>query len=263
MFVHLPRPADKFALLLAMVAKLLALASGVCGEDNPDALPHHEVRRPPPRRARGPRSPRQLPQQPDTAAEEPAAEPPRHQQRHLRMVRTLTLQNKPFWWGADAAAGRAAGQVHRRPAGERPGGLPRAGAARHPPGPVRPTLNPDCEDVCPGSRVAVDSGARERRMQGDGREPAAVGPGQAGRTGAPAALTLAPCTHAAPVTLRMPRRARRLGCADGRLLRGRTRAATWSAPEALKLRDEGGFSMCACAGGARPGARAGDGEPAG
>ena len=41
--VHLPRPADKFALLLAMVAKLLALASGVCGEDNPDALPHHEV----------------------------------------------------------------------------------------------------------------------------------------------------------------------------------------------------------------------------
>ena len=42
-FVHLPRPAEKFALLLAMVAKLLALASGVCGEDNPDALPHHEV----------------------------------------------------------------------------------------------------------------------------------------------------------------------------------------------------------------------------
>lgn len=42
-FVHLPRGADKLALLLAMVSKLLALASGACGEDNPDALPHHEV----------------------------------------------------------------------------------------------------------------------------------------------------------------------------------------------------------------------------
>ncbi|KAK9845769.1 hypothetical protein WJX81_002042 [Elliptochloris bilobata] len=42
-FVHLPRPAEKFALLLVMTAKLLALASGACGEDNPDALPHHEA----------------------------------------------------------------------------------------------------------------------------------------------------------------------------------------------------------------------------
>ena len=42
-FVHLTRGADKLALLLAMVSKLLALASGACGEDNPDALPHHEV----------------------------------------------------------------------------------------------------------------------------------------------------------------------------------------------------------------------------
>ena len=42
-FVHLARGADKLALLLAMVSKLLALASGACGEDNPDALPHHEV----------------------------------------------------------------------------------------------------------------------------------------------------------------------------------------------------------------------------
>ena len=42
-FIHLEHPADKLNLLLAMLNKLFALASGECCEDNPDALTHHEV----------------------------------------------------------------------------------------------------------------------------------------------------------------------------------------------------------------------------
>ena len=41
--LHLEHPADKLNLLLAMLNKLFALASGECCEDNPDALTHHEV----------------------------------------------------------------------------------------------------------------------------------------------------------------------------------------------------------------------------
>ncbi len=114
----------------------------------------------------------------------------------------------------------------------------RPSASRRGPAPSRPRApNPDCEDVRAGSRVAVDSGARERRMQGDEREPGAVGPREAGRTGAPAASTLAPCAHAAPVTLRVPRVARRPGvrwrpppggCDSARVRPRRWRAA-WDA----------------------------------
>ncbi|EFJ43848.1 hypothetical protein VOLCADRAFT_95925 [Volvox carteri f. nagariensis] len=44
-FIHLDpeRPADKLALLLAMLHKLYALVSGAAVEDNPDALTHHEI----------------------------------------------------------------------------------------------------------------------------------------------------------------------------------------------------------------------------
>ena len=42
-FVHLSRPADKFALLILMLRKLYALASGSCQGDNPDSLLHQEV----------------------------------------------------------------------------------------------------------------------------------------------------------------------------------------------------------------------------
>lgn len=42
-FIHLERPADKLNLLLAMLQKLYALVAGQCGEDNPDALTHHEI----------------------------------------------------------------------------------------------------------------------------------------------------------------------------------------------------------------------------
>ena len=44
LFIHLTHPADKLNLLLTMLHKLYALASGQCCEDNPDALNHHEVR---------------------------------------------------------------------------------------------------------------------------------------------------------------------------------------------------------------------------
>lgn len=42
-FVHLSRPTEKLNLLLAMLQKLYALVAGVCAEDNPDALTHHEI----------------------------------------------------------------------------------------------------------------------------------------------------------------------------------------------------------------------------
>lgn len=42
-FIHLSSPADKLGALLAMAAKLFALAAGLCGEDNADALSSHEA----------------------------------------------------------------------------------------------------------------------------------------------------------------------------------------------------------------------------
>jgi DNA-directed RNA polymerase I subunit RPA2 len=42
-FVHLSRPTEKFALLILMLRKLYALASGSCQGDNPDSLLHQEV----------------------------------------------------------------------------------------------------------------------------------------------------------------------------------------------------------------------------
>ncbi|GLC33155.1 hypothetical protein PLESTB_000364600 [Pleodorina starrii] len=44
-FIHLDpaRPADKLALLLAMLHKLYALVAGAAADDNPDALTHHEI----------------------------------------------------------------------------------------------------------------------------------------------------------------------------------------------------------------------------
>ena len=42
-FIHAERPADKLGMLVAMLGKLLALVAGLCGEDNADALSHHEV----------------------------------------------------------------------------------------------------------------------------------------------------------------------------------------------------------------------------
>ena len=42
-FVHLEDPTDKLNLLLFMFNKLMALVSGACGVDNPDALTHQEV----------------------------------------------------------------------------------------------------------------------------------------------------------------------------------------------------------------------------
>ena len=42
-FIHLDNPADKLALLLAMLQKLYALVAGQAAEDNPDALTHHEI----------------------------------------------------------------------------------------------------------------------------------------------------------------------------------------------------------------------------
>lgn len=43
LFIHLDKSADKLQLGIHMLLKLYALANGVCGEDNPDALTHHEV----------------------------------------------------------------------------------------------------------------------------------------------------------------------------------------------------------------------------
>ncbi len=43
MFVHLPRPADKLAALLAMTGKVYALAAGLVAEDSADALSAHEA----------------------------------------------------------------------------------------------------------------------------------------------------------------------------------------------------------------------------
>ncbi|KAK9824626.1 hypothetical protein WJX72_011831 [[Myrmecia] bisecta] len=42
-FIHLEQPGDKLGLLIAMLHKLYALVSGLCCEDNPDALTHHEI----------------------------------------------------------------------------------------------------------------------------------------------------------------------------------------------------------------------------
>ncbi|EFN59491.1 hypothetical protein CHLNCDRAFT_138110, partial [Chlorella variabilis] len=43
LFIHLDQPADKLQLTVQMLLKLYALADRQCGEDNPDALTHHEV----------------------------------------------------------------------------------------------------------------------------------------------------------------------------------------------------------------------------
>lgn len=42
-FVHVERPADKLNALIGMTGKLFALVAGLCGEDNADAMSHHEV----------------------------------------------------------------------------------------------------------------------------------------------------------------------------------------------------------------------------
>ena len=42
-FVHAERPADKLNALIGMTGKLFALVAGLCGEDNADAMSHHEV----------------------------------------------------------------------------------------------------------------------------------------------------------------------------------------------------------------------------
>ena len=43
LFVHCNDDAEKAQILVFMIQKLFALVSGVCQEDNPDALAHHEV----------------------------------------------------------------------------------------------------------------------------------------------------------------------------------------------------------------------------
>ncbi len=42
-FIHLDRPIDKLNALIAMTGKLFALVADLCGEDNADALSHHEA----------------------------------------------------------------------------------------------------------------------------------------------------------------------------------------------------------------------------
>ena len=42
-FIHVERPLDKLNALIAMTGKLFALVADLCGEDNADALSHHEV----------------------------------------------------------------------------------------------------------------------------------------------------------------------------------------------------------------------------
>ena len=42
-FIHLDRPIDKLKSLIAMTGKLFALVADLCGEDNADALSHHEA----------------------------------------------------------------------------------------------------------------------------------------------------------------------------------------------------------------------------
>lgn len=42
-FIHLSSPEDKLSTLTAMLTKLWALVSGMCGEDSADALTHHEI----------------------------------------------------------------------------------------------------------------------------------------------------------------------------------------------------------------------------
>ena len=42
-FIHLERPIDKLNALIAMTGKLFALVADLCGEDNADALSHHEA----------------------------------------------------------------------------------------------------------------------------------------------------------------------------------------------------------------------------
>ena len=42
-FIHMERPLDKLNALIAMTGKLFALVADLCGEDNADALSHHEV----------------------------------------------------------------------------------------------------------------------------------------------------------------------------------------------------------------------------
>ena len=42
-FIHLDRPIDKLNALVAMTGKLFALVADLCGEDNADALSHHEA----------------------------------------------------------------------------------------------------------------------------------------------------------------------------------------------------------------------------
>lgn len=41
--IHVERPLDKLNALIAMTGKLFALVADLCGEDNADALSHHEV----------------------------------------------------------------------------------------------------------------------------------------------------------------------------------------------------------------------------
>ena len=42
-FIHLDWPIDKLNALIAMTGKLFALVADLCGEDNADALSHHEA----------------------------------------------------------------------------------------------------------------------------------------------------------------------------------------------------------------------------
>ena len=42
-FIHLDRSVDKLNALIAMTGKLFALVADLCGEDNADALSHHEA----------------------------------------------------------------------------------------------------------------------------------------------------------------------------------------------------------------------------
>ena len=42
-FIHVERPLDKLNALIAMTGKLFTLVADLCGEDNADALSHHEV----------------------------------------------------------------------------------------------------------------------------------------------------------------------------------------------------------------------------
>ena len=42
-FIHVERPLEKLNALIAMTGKLFTLVADLCGEDNADALSHHEV----------------------------------------------------------------------------------------------------------------------------------------------------------------------------------------------------------------------------